>query len=134
MVAVASMEYARDDLLLAAEYRRGYAHVRLGSVAASATEEGGYAMLSWRLADWFQPGAYYSLFFPDTNHRSGRERQQHDLASTLRFDLNPHWLFKLEGHYMVGTAGLASELNGGRPVATLTRRWFAFFAKTTMYF
>jgi hypothetical protein len=29
---------------------------------------------------------------------------------------------------------LASELNDGRSIATLTRRWMAFFAKTTMYF
>jgi hypothetical protein len=63
-----------------------------------------------------------------------RERQQHDLASTLRFDVTSNWLLKLEGHYMVGTAGLAPELNEGRPLSTLTRRWLAFLAKATMFF
>ena len=29
---------------------------------------------------------------------------QHDVAATLRFDINSHWLVKLEGHYMTGTA------------------------------
>jgi hypothetical protein len=133
-VGVLSLEYTHDALQLAAEYRRGYVRVRLAGIEASIAEEGAYAMLNWRLTNWFQPGAHYSLFFPDTKHRSGRGQQQHDLATTLRFDVDAHWLFKLEGHYMVGTAGLAPELNDGRPVATLTRRWLAFFAKATMYF
>jgi hypothetical protein len=134
LVGVLSLEYMHDDLQLAAEYRRGYVRARLAGIEGSIAEEGAYAMLNWRLTDWFQPGAHYSLFFPDTKHRSGRGQQQHDLATTLRFDVDAHWLFKLEGHYMVGTAGLAPELNDGRPVATLTRRWLAFFAKATMYF
>lgn len=134
LVGVVSAEYSVDDLLLAAEYRRGYAKVRLGSIEGSVMDEGAYAMLSWRLAEWFQPGAHYSLYFPDTKYRNGRERQQHDLAGTLRFDIDPHSLLKLEGHYMVGTAGLSPELNDDRPIATLTRRWLAFFAKATMYF
>jgi hypothetical protein len=135
---VGSIEYALDDLLLSAEYSRW--HIRSRSDAqevfpdATFDSERGYVMTSYRLSDWLQPGAYYSIWFPNTDDRHGREAQQHDLASTLRFDVNQYWLFKLEGHYMVGTAGLTSALNEGRPIAELTRRWVAVFAKTTAYF
>ena len=59
---------------------------------------------------------------------------QHDLAGTLRFDVNSHWLVKLEAHYMHGTAGLDPTLNGGMPLDKLTRDWALFLAKTTAYF
>jgi len=63
-----------------------------------------------------------------------RRAQQHDAALTLRFDLDVHWLLKLEGHYLVGTADVNPALNGGLPRADLTRSWGAFLAKTTAYF
>jgi hypothetical protein len=135
---VASLEYALGDLLLSSEYSRWHVSSRTNVPELfpdqTLVSERAYVMASYRLSDWLQPGAYYSLWFPNVDDRHGREAQQHDLASTLRFDINEHWLFKLEGHYMVGTAGLSSELNEGRPLAELTRRWVAVFAKTTAYF
>jgi hypothetical protein len=135
---VASLEYALGDLLLSTEYSRWRIRSRSDhpEVIPNMTleSERGYVMASYRVSDWLQPGAYYSLWFPNTDDRKGREAQQHDLASTLRFDVDEHWLFKLEGHYMVGTAGLTSALNEGRPTSTLTRRWVAVFLKTTAYF
>jgi hypothetical protein len=135
---VASLEYSFDDLLLSAEYSRWHIRSRSDTPALLPNDtiesERGYVMASYRVNDWLQPGAYYSLWFPNTDDRKGREAQQHDIASTLRFDVNSHWLFKLEGHYMLGTAGLSSTLNEGRPLAELTRRWVAVFAKTTAYF
>src|SRR5262249_53398500 len=96
--------------------------------------ERAYGMVSYRAAKWLQPAIYYSVLYADTDHREGREHQQHDVATTLRFDINDHWLFKLEGHYMVGTAALTSSLNNNTPLSQLDRNWSVFLAKTTAYF
>lgn len=97
--------------------------------------ERGYAMASYRVTPWLQPGAYYSVFFPDVHDREGREHRQHDIAATLRFDVNSHWLFKLEGHYMAGTAGLLNPLRiGATDISKADRYWAAFFLKTTAHF
>ena len=136
---IASLEYAPGDLSLAAEYGRW--HVSSTSsdpedprLNTSLDSERGYLMAALRLNDWFVPGAYYSLLFPDVRKRKGTAQQQHDAALTLRFDLDVHWLLKLEGHYLVGTADLEPALNGGVQRADLTRQWGAFLAKTTAYF
>ena len=58
-----------------------------------------------------------------------------DVAATLRFDLNAHWLLKLEGHVMRGTAALDNRaLNGGAERKDLEATWGVFLLKTTAYF
>jgi hypothetical protein len=139
VLSVGSIEYSAHDLLLAAEYSRWF--VKDDSSAPTifpsshvVTSERGYAMAGYRVAKWLQPGAYYSLLFPDVTQRSGRENVQHDIAATLRFDLNANWLVKLEGHYMLGTAGVTPGLNGTTPLSALDRDWSVFLVKTTAYF
>jgi hypothetical protein len=140
IIWVASLEYALGELMLSGEYGRWRIRSRsdapdiIPEEQVESDSERAYVMASYRVSDWLQPGAYYSLLFRDTDDRKGREAQQHDVSATLRFDVNEHWLFKLEGHYMVGTAALTSALNDDRPLAELTRRWVAVFAKTTAYF
>ncbi len=56
------------------------------------------------------------------------------MALTLRFDIEEHWLLKLEGHYMNGTASLSTALNDGKNRAALAASWGAFVVKTTAYF
>lgn len=135
---VTSIEYAIHDLQLAAEYGRW--HVRIRSdfpdivPPTETTNERFYVMGSYRVARWFAPGAYYSVLFPNIEQRSGRESQWHDVALTLRFDMSDHWLFKLEGHYMEGTAGLRSALNDNVPLTDLAPTWGLLLAKTTAYF
>jgi hypothetical protein len=136
---VGSAEYTLADLTLTAEYAR--AHVRQESdnpelsSELDAWSERAYAMATYRVGPWFQPGAYYSIFFPDVQHRDGRENVQHDLAMTLRFDINDYWLVKLEGHYMQGTAGLLNPLRVNPPdISTEDPSWGAFFLKTTAHF
>ena len=138
-LSVGSIEYSAHDLLLAFEYSRWF--VKDDSNAPTlfpstplVTSERGYTMVGYRVAKWLQPGAYYSLLFPDVTHRSGRENVQHDIAATLRFDLNANWLVKLEGHYMLGTAGVTPGLNGTTPLNALDRDWAVFLVKTTAYF
>ena len=135
---VASVEYDFDRLLLAAEYSRW--RVRTQSTEpllypeSDSVQERLYAMASFKLAAWFAPGLYYSLHFRDVEQREGRAQQQHDLALSLRFDLNAHWLVKLEGHYLRGTAALNAALNGGTPLSRLEPSWALFLIKTTAYF
>lgn len=136
--AVASVEYAANDLLLAAEYSRWRVGIKSTDAtlvpAGQAVSERGYVMGAFRATKWLQPGAYYSLYFPDVDHRSGRAAMQHDIAATLRFDLNSHWLFKLEAHYMNGTADVSPALNEGKSRDVLDRSWAVFLAKTTAHF
>jgi len=133
-----SIEYAFGDLQLAAEYGRWQGSTTSSDNTAvppsKTNRENGYVMAALRLTEWFEPGAYYSVLFPNTKDRKGPEAQQHDAALTLRFDVNAHWLFKVEGHYMVGTADLNAGLNDGVQPAKLEDHWGSFLAKTTAYF
>jgi hypothetical protein len=136
---VASAEYAVADLLLSAEYSRWHTKQRSDnptlSPAIDNVSERTYFMASFRVTPWLQPGAYYSLFFPDVDKREGRAQIQNDLAATLRFDVSANWLIKLEGHYMVGTAGLLDPIRfSAMDTSTAAERWGAFFLKTTAYF
>ena len=83
---------------------------------------------------WLQTTAYYSLLYPNVDLHSGPANQQHDAALSLRFDVTPHWLFKLEGHFMRGTAALSPALNNDTPNADLVDQWWLLAAKTTVYF
>lgn len=135
---VASVEYSLHDILLAAEYSRWIARTDSTNPVVAPSlrniSERTYVMAAYRINDWFHPGVYYSLHYPDVEKRSGRDGVQHDVAATLRFDINDHWLVKLEGHFMSGTAGLAPELNDNVPRDRLERNWGVFLVKTTAHF
>lgn len=135
----ASLEYALQELTLTAEYTRWYSDQTsdqpMISPPINETSEMLYGMLTYRVAPWLQPGAYYALSFADTRNREGRENVQHDTALTLRFDVNQHLLVKLEGHYMYGTAGLLNPLRINPPdVTRAEEHWAVFLAKVTAYF
>jgi hypothetical protein len=138
LLGVASIEYAAYDLQLAAEYSRWRIDLSSSTPqlfpAAVVTSERFFALAAYRVTSWLTPGAYYSAQFPNVSDREGRENYWHDFAATLRFDLTAHWLLKLEGHLMLGTAGLSPSLNGGAPRTELEPTWGLFLAKTTAYF
>jgi len=136
---MASLEYQVGNLLLAAEYSRWIAEFDTEApklLPPEIVNERYYAMASYRVFHWFTPGAYFSSYTPDVDKRDGQKQDyQHDLAVTLRFDINAHWLIKLEGHWMQGTAAIDPTLNGGTSPADLTHRdWALFMVKTTAYF
>jgi hypothetical protein len=135
---VGSLEYAGPKLLLASEYGRWHVEIQdsIPEVIPQVTtvSERFYVMGAYRLSPWFTPGLYYSMFYRDKDKRDSREDFQSDLALTLKFDLGPHWLLKLEGHYMDGTADLTPALNPGAALSALPETWFLFLAKTTVYF
>jgi hypothetical protein len=138
VLAVASAEYVFRDLLLAAEYSRWRTETQSSNPAlipqSTTWSERAYALASYRLATWLRAGAYYSVLFPNVDRRSGAANMQHDVAATLRFDINTQWLAKIEGHYMHGTAALSSGLNDNRPLGTLERNWAALLIRTTAVF
>ncbi len=136
---VGSAEYTRSNLLLAAEYSRWYVTVDKSSNPTLfpntyTVSEREYVMAAYHLSNRLQPALYYSLFFPNVNDRVSPQGQQHDLSATLRVDINPYWLVKLEGHYMHGTAGLSTTLNNHTPLSALAENWGVFLVKTTAFF
>jgi hypothetical protein len=134
---IASLQYAAYDLDVSAEYSRwiGEFYSRAPALfVPHIVNERYYLMASYRM-DWFTPGIYYSGYFQNVEQREGKENYTHDIAVTTRFDLNAHWLLKLEGHYARGTAGLDNmSLNGGRDRADLEPTWGALLIKTTAYY
>jgi hypothetical protein len=152
LLGVASLEYNAHDLLLASEYSRWRIGIKSPVAALNAPtsqSERLYLMSAYHVTPWFTPGLYYSVLFPNADDRAGknagfgappgsppvgRAAYQHDVALTLRYDINPYWLLKVEGHYMHGTAGLTSTLNGDQSVSSLTKDWGVFLVKTTAYF
>ncbi len=135
---VGSLEYTAGDLSLASEYSRWYIDSDSSYHAivppTTETNERAYVMASYHVRPWFTPGAYYAVTFPDTRQRHGRAAYQHDIAVSVRYDIGPHWLVKLEGHYMLGTANLDSALNDNTPRDRLPKNWGLFAIKTTAYF
>lgn len=139
VLAVASAEYATGELQLVGEYSRWFTDIRssepsLFPPGVWTTSERGYAMATYRATPLVWPGVYYSILFPDIRDRQGRERAQHDVAATVRLDLDTSWLLKLEAHYMHGTALLSPALNDGRPKAELDADWLLLLAKATASF
>jgi hypothetical protein len=138
---VASLEYQKEHLSLAAEYTRSYFDYETNLILPESkiVNQGGYVMGAYQVASWFTPGIYYSATFPNIHAKTPpgadpRSSYQHDVAATLRYDITSNWLLKLEGHYMHGTAGLTTALNDNRPLDRLTKDWGVFLVKTTGYF
>ncbi len=133
---VGSLEYTADALVFSAEYGRAYADSTITVAGAPMPSklqtQAFYLMASYRLANWLQPATYYSVHYPAVeNPGVGRDGRQHDAAVTLRFDITPNWILKLEGHSMRGAASVQPSLNVGE---TLVNRWYLAAAKTTVYF
>ena len=151
---VFSAEYTLGDLILAAEYLQG-SGLRPGD---SLEQEGYYGSVSYRVTDWWEIGAYYSVFYPDKHNKQGAKAAgagpataagatapaessplpkapeykawQKEFVLTTRFDLNDHWTLKLEGHVVNGTARVLDfdNPNGSEENAVL------FAVKTTFNF
>jgi hypothetical protein len=140
-LGIASVEYTHGDWLFAAEYGRSWKHQQTTLPALIPTfdqeEEQLYGMVNYRLSEQFETGAYYSVHHLDVGDRFGHgagfarpfHAYQRDLAATLRFDVNEHWVWKLEGHFIDGSADLRTTANPDP-----TRFWGLFLFKTTVSF
>lgn len=142
---VASIEYTRERLLIAAEYARWHFSLRSEIPALVPSREDDserfYGLVTYRFADWLEVGGYYSVHFLDVNDRSGTgtrfaarpaQAYQKDLAASVRLDINEHWLVKLEAHFIDGIGDLRSADTAN--TAELQDQWGLFLAKTTLSF
>jgi hypothetical protein len=138
---IGSAEYLHEDWLFAVEYGRSYKRQRSTLPLALPTihevSEQLYGMLTFRASEQLELGGYYSVHHLDANDRQGHNPKyaerfyafQRDLTATVRIDLNTHWLLKLEGHFIDGTADL-DMANNPHP----SRYWGLFLFRTTVTF
>jgi len=149
---VGSLEYTYENTIFSAEYTRYYGifESNLHPIVphSALNQEAFYFQLSYRLSDFMQVAAYYSLQF-DPQDRGGEDPTVYsqdltdnkepfykawmkDASVSLRFDINDYWLVKLEGHFIDGTARVYESENRDNPY--MERYWTLFGAKTTLTF
>ncbi|HXN35823.1 MAG TPA: hypothetical protein VN877_06605 [Opitutaceae bacterium] len=137
-----SLEYLRDSWTFQAEYLRfkiNYLNTGGGLPASTKLIEPDtwYVSAAYRFNRWFEAGGYYTTYCADVNNRHGKGLQfpsdanQADTALSLRFDVTPWWIFKVEGHYIKGTAQLLD--NAANPVRG-NNGWSMLAVKTTLSF
>ena len=137
-----SLEYVHDAWTFQAEYLRfriNYLNTEGGLPPSTKLIEpdSWYASAARRLGRKFELGGYYTEYYADVHNRHGaglpfpEDAAQKDTALSLRFDPSDRWIFKVESHYIRGTAQLLDNISN--PV----RRddgWWLFAVKTTFCF
>ncbi|MCB1184206.1 hypothetical protein KDM41_12290 [bacterium] len=130
-IAVLSAEWARDRWSLASEYY----HDDFEGVKAI----GWYVQGGWQASDRLALGLTYGDLQQDQFGGADAGLPdyygwQRDWTVSLRFDINDHWLFKLERHFIDGVA-LAQPRSVAEDLADpLQQSWGLFAAKTTFHF
>lgn len=103
---------------------------------------GYYYMVSYRFTEWFKLGAYYSVHYPNKDHKNegwGMIKKpdyfgwNKDSCMALQFDLNDNCIFKLEGHYMDGAAQI-DYIESLEDYSNSNRYWYLFAAKLSVNF
>ncbi len=147
-----SAEYSVGNLTVAAEYgtwqgdittTQDLSPLGLPSPAPSTddwSDESYYILASYRLTDWFEAGAYYSMYYSDADDRDGDRfaelgepdylAWQEDIAVSARFDITDFWLVKLEVHFMDGAARCSPADNP----EGFEEDWMLYAVKTTFNF
>ena len=138
-----SLEYQKDGWTFQSEYytyrTTGRNMLENGFVLGTTTSQPDvwYVGLSKRVTPWLELGSYYTEYYDNVDNRSGvgtavpSDAFQKDVAFSTRFDITDWWIFKLEGHYIHGTALLQN--NSLNPVRN-DDGWWLFAAKTTFSF
>jgi hypothetical protein len=147
-MTVLSAEYKWRDLTLAGEYSKWGLKLNYEPPAGFPDIDtqtpmvlGYYGMASYRFTDWLEVGGYYNVFYSNAKDRDGEDVAvlrgvpryfgwQNDTCLTLRFDINPNWLIKLEGHHMNGTAQIYKYDNADE----VKQIWSLYAIKTTLSF
>jgi hypothetical protein len=119
---------------------------------SGTTTQGYYGSAAYRFTDWLELGAYYSVYYRDKHDKKGEDMVdmattvanatatsvavvdhqawQKDTCVTARFDINPAWCIKLEGHHMNGTAQVFDYSSAD----DLRKIWTLYAAKATFNF
>jgi hypothetical protein len=140
---VLSGEYQSGGLTLAAEYLQLNMKLDVGLPGETFDKMDSvsyYGSISYRFTEWLEAGGYYSVYYLMKRDKEGDLVQaygfpdyaawQKEGVATLRFDLNPNWILKLEGHRIngVGQEFASSQADD------LKENWWLFAAKTTVSF
>jgi hypothetical protein len=141
-----SVEYTWKNLVLAAECQFMDQNIfglipNIEPIEFKLNSVSYYGSASYRFADWFEFGVYYMEFYKDRNDKKGTgfdpsySAYQKDACACLRFDLNPHWIFKLEGHLVDGTGLCFPQDNLNEAgVVECDKKWGLLAAKMTFCF
>ena len=90
-----------------------------------------YTSVAYRISKHLELGSYHSRFISDTNKDwSDRSNHIYDQTVTARVDINRHWNFKVEGHFIDGYGSsnsshgfyLAQNPHGFQPKTSLLVR------------
>ncbi|MBU0995166.1 MAG: hypothetical protein KJ737_21940 [Proteobacteria bacterium] len=93
-----------------------------------AEDDSYYLRLSYRFTDWLETGFYYSKYVDDEKKKND-ENKLRDQCLSLRFDINPYWIVKLETHLMNGKFGVEPDDHG-----RAYNEWMLYAAKMTFMF
>lgn len=146
---VLSEEYRRNALTVSAEYwssrvcvsnaLSGVPFPMPPGVPTAEDSVGYYGQVAYRFAKWVEVSGYYSVFYPDTDDKSGvryvalgqpaSQAWSKDLTLSARFDITRNMLFKIEGHFIDGTSNL--ELNNNPQ--GLEDKWTMLLGRFTFY-
>jgi len=130
-----SAEYLWNNWTFQAEYYDVQASQnttsRFGTTHTFVSQQAWYAGAAYRFNQWLEVGGYYTEFYTSASTTSPSDSSQKDLALSFRFDPKPWWVFKVEGHYIDGTALLND--NASNPVRN-DNGWFMLAVKTTISF
>ena len=147
---VLSGEYRRGGLLIAAEYFEattltaptiGGLPFPMPPLPAMETDIlSYYAQVAYRVAKWLELSGYYSVYYPDKGDKNGdryafsplpaSQAWSKDLTLSVRFDFTRNMLFKLEGHFIDGTANVEPFENP----QGLDDEWTMVLGRFTFYF
>ncbi len=130
-ISTLSIEYTYENLVLAAEYLKAETDTIIGvqtgqmpimiKKPVATSSKGYYFSAVYRFTDWFELGAYYSVYYPDKNDKQGKifkaqgqpgyKAWQKDIVFSTRFDINDYWIFKIEGQFINGAATMLPQHN-----------------------
>jgi hypothetical protein len=101
-------QFSRGKVYLAGEYDRIpiNATLTIESTAIPFVEDGRswFAMGSYRLSKKFQLGSYYSHYVNKAADTTQPANHSKDWVVSGRYDFNPYFYAKIEGHFLHGTA------------------------------
>ena len=104
-----------------------------GTTHSFSSDFAWYGGAAYRINNWMEAGGYYTEYHVNGTPVSGNpaDKSQKDAALSLRFDPTAWWIFKVEGHYIRGTALLSD--NAANPVRN-DNGWWMLALKTTFSF
>jgi hypothetical protein len=82
------------------------------------TKDNFYLSIAYRFTEWLEAGAYYTQFINNESkyilleQLKGDANELKDQCLSLRFDINPFWIMKLETHLMNGLGNVDPDDHG----------------------